>query len=64
MQTYLLDNIEVKTTGRTADKMIMARRNSGDDKVLLLHEVTPVDNEQGSWKKWVNLDELFVVREK
>ncbi len=61
MQTYLMDNIEVKPTGRTADKIVKGRRDQ-EDKTLQLHEITPFDQEEGSWKKWVNLDELFVVR--
>ncbi len=61
-QTYLLDNMEVVPTGRTADKPMKGRR--GENKMLQLHEVTPLDQETGSWKRWVNLEELFVVREK
>lgn len=61
-QTYLLNNVEVKTTGRTAEKELVGRRHG--NKVSILHEVTPLDQEQGSWKQWVNLEELFVIREK
>ena len=59
--TYLLNNIEVKPTGRKAKKEIKRRIGEATSKVL--HEVTPVDQELGSWKQWVSLDELFVVQE-
>ena len=60
--TYLLNNIEVKPTGRTAQKEV--KRRIGEPTFKVLHEVTPVDQEIGSWKNWVSLDELFVVQEK
>lgn len=53
--TYVLDNIEVKKTGRTAQKIL----KSG--KVDELVEVTPVDQNVGQWKKWVRDAELFEV---
>jgi hypothetical protein len=59
-KTYLLNNIEVKPTERTAKKEI--KRRIGESTFKILHEVTPVDQEIGSWKQWVSLDELFVVQ--
>lgn len=59
-RTYLLNNIEVKPTERTAKKEI--KRRIGESTYKILHEVTPVDQEIGSWKQWVSLDELFVVQ--
>ena len=59
-KTYLVNNIEVKPTGRTAEKTLNGR---GGPIVQTLHEVTPVDMEVGSWKQWVNLKTLFVVQE-
>lgn len=53
--TYVLDNVEVKKTGRTASKKL----RSG--KVDELFEVTPVDEKIGTWKKWVRDAELFEV---
>lgn len=60
-RTYLLNNIEVKPTERTAKKEI--KRRIGESTYKILHEVTPVDQEIGSWKQWVTLDELFVVQD-
>lgn len=60
-QTYLVNNIEVETTGRTAEKKQTGRRG-GLNKVKTLHEVTPVNQEIGSWTQWVTLDELFIVQ--
>ena len=60
--TYLVNNIEVKPTGRVAEKKLTGRRG-GLNKIAVLHEVTPVDQEIGSWKQWVTLDELFVVQD-
>lgn len=57
MTTYVLDNVEVKKTGRTAEKTL----KSG--KVDKLFEVTPVDENIGKWKKWVRDVELFEVED-
>ena len=54
---YVYDNIEVKCTGKTASRKL----RSGKDEVI--HEVTPVSQQIGSWRKWVALDTLFVVTE-
>ena len=54
-QTYVYENVEVKKTGRTAQKTL----KSGS--VDQLVEITPVDSMVGSWKKWVRDAELFEV---
>lgn len=54
-QTYILGDIEVKETGRTASKML--RKGN----IMIVHEITPANIEDGSWKKWVNLSELYKV---
>lgn len=56
-KTYVYDNVEVKKTGRTAEKAL----RSG--KVDYLVEITPVDSLDGSWKKWVRDTELFEVNQ-
>ena len=48
--------IEVVLTGRTAEK----RSRSGNVAVAI-HEITPADKANGSWKKWVSLKELFKI---
>ncbi len=55
MTTYVLDNVEVEKTGREATRTLKS------NKVDALVEVTPVDRNVGSWKKWVREVELFEV---
>ena len=52
---YLYEDIEVKLTGRTAVKQISASRS------LVLSEITPKDEQMGTWTKFVNLRTLFEV---
>jgi hypothetical protein len=56
-KTYLLDDVEVALTGRTATREL--RNNKVDERV----EVTPADAENGSWKKWVRRAELYEIKE-
>ena len=58
MNTYVLDGIEVKMTGRTAIKKIGKEERS---RSLTIYEVTPVD-ESSDWKKWVGMDALYTVK--
>ena len=55
--TYVFENIEVKKTGRKAQRKL----KSG--KVDELVEITPVDEKVGTWKKWTRDAELFEVGE-
>jgi hypothetical protein len=55
MSTYVFDNIEVKKTGRTAQRTLPSK------KIDQLVEITPVDDKVGTWKKWVREAELFAV---
>ena len=59
MQTYLLKGVEVKTTGRVARKEKKTRRAEAEE--VELHEVTPIDNEIGSWSNWVDLSDLYKI---
>ena len=67
--TYIFEDIEIKTTGRTAAKITNKRQSrrkpnsTPDQSTKVLHEITPVDSSVGSWKKWVDLSELFIVEE-
>lgn len=58
MSTYVFENVEVKKTGRTADRKLPSGKI---DKLL---EITPVDENIGKWKKWVRDAELFEVKDK
>lgn len=53
--TFVLGEVEVKKTGRTASKPLPG------GKVLTLVEVTPVNDYDGTWKKWANPATLMVI---
>jgi len=57
MSTYVLGDTEVRLTGRIA-----ARPAPGGKKQELV-EVTPADDENGTWKKWVPRQSLFEIQE-
>lgn len=54
-ETYVLGDVEVKKTGRTASKKAVA----GNMPTLV--EVTPVDENDGNWKKWVAPGTLYTI---
>ena len=54
MTKYVYQNIEVILTGRIAEKKL---RKS----VSTLYEITPLDKETGSWKKWVRITDLHEI---
>lgn len=54
-QTYILGDVEVKKTGRTATKPVPG------GKIITLVEVTPVSDYDGTWKKWVRPDTLIHI---
>jgi hypothetical protein len=56
MQTYVLNDTEVKLTGRKAT------RNAPGGKQQELVEVTPADEDNGTWKKWVPKSSLFEIQ--
>ena len=53
-KTYLFDKDEVRMTGRVAEKQF------GRQKEYMFEIYQP--NRHDSWKKWVRLSELWVVR--
>lgn len=65
VKTYVFQNTEVKLTGRTANKELKPTRRTKSDEpnIATLYEITPVDQLNGSWKKWVRLVELFEIDE-
>lgn len=54
--TYIHEGVEVQLTGRVAERKMT---NSTAELV----EITPVDKDVGSWKKWVSKKSLFDVKE-
>jgi hypothetical protein len=55
-ETFVLSDQEVKLTGRKASRVVGAKTQE-------LVEVTPIDPDQGTWKKWVPLSSLFKVND-
>ena len=58
--SYVHEGTEVKLTGRIAQRELTSRRGSAS-KVDELVEITPVDDEVGSWKKFVREKELYIL---
>ena len=54
-KVYVYHETEVILTVRTATKPL---RN---EKIDTIHEITPADKENGSWKKWVRIKELHEI---
>ena len=54
-QTYVQGEIEVRLTGRKAAKPGPAGRS------IELVEITPVNEYDGTWKKWANPQALFAI---
>ena len=65
-KTYVYDNIEVKLTGRNAEKRIESKgssRRAASVKVDTLHEITPAGSIAASWKKWVRMSDLYEIED-
>lgn len=66
-KTYVIDNIEVILTGRSAEKEVGLTKTEVGGRLLprfdVLVEVTPLDKEEGSWKKWVRKIDLYEVKQ-
>ena len=58
-ETFVHGDIEVKRTGRVAQKMV--GKVTGNTPPVELVEITPVNEYDGTWKKWVNPGSLFRV---
>lgn len=56
-QTFVLGETEVKKTGRRAERSL-----PGNKKMILV-EVTPVNDYDGTWKKFVNESTLLTILE-
>jgi hypothetical protein len=57
MSNFVLSDLEVKLTGRKAS------RPMAGGKIQELVEVTPTDDSNGTWKKWVPRATLFEIQE-
>jgi hypothetical protein len=54
-ETFVHGDIEVKKTGREAEQTLPG------GKKLVLVEITPVSDYDGTWKKWVKPGALFSI---
>lgn len=64
-KTYVYNGTEVKMTGREAIKeRTNVNRRTREKEVTneTRYEVTPANDRDGDWKKWVELSELFAVK--
>lgn len=62
--SYVFNGVEVKLTGREAQKEIKttSRRTQEERTSIQVRvEITPVNSDDGSWKKWVEKSELFTI---
>lgn len=57
-KTYVFDNVEVKSTGRIATKIVELTTKKFVDTLL---EIEPVDKTGPRWKKWVKKTDLYEV---
>lgn len=58
---FVFNGIEVVLTGRTAERKLSSRSKRVNDYVDVLHEIKPFNVEDGSFKKWVHLVELYEI---
>lgn len=63
-KTFVHGDVEVKLTGRTAERELTRQTKRVVAKSVTLHEITPVDAENGSWKKWVRMTDLYEIKNK
>lgn len=59
MQTYVYEGVEVRKTGRVAERDVKVM--PGKSNKLQLVEIEPVNGEF-DWKKWVNPEHLFQIK--
>ncbi len=59
--TYVYENVEVILTGRTAERSVGRKTKRTNPRIDLLVEITPKDKEDGSWKKFVRMTDLYKI---
>lgn len=57
MKTFVYTDTEVKLTGRKATR----RAPGGKEQELV--EITPADEDNGTWKKWVPQSTMFEIQQ-
>jgi len=65
VKRYVYNGVEVVLTGQKAERKIEAKnprtRAYSKPRVDTIYEITPADSETGSWKKWIRLEELYLI---
>ena len=56
--THVYGEIEVKKTGREAEKGF-----PGGTRLMTVVEITPANESEGTWKRWVNPSTLFEIKD-
>lgn len=56
-ETFVHGDIEVKKTGRVAERSLPGGKSA------VLVEITPANDYDGTWKKWVNPSTLFTIKQ-
>lgn len=64
-EQFVYNGAIVVKTGRKAkkDTEALTTRRTRTTTTDELYEITPFDQEEGSWKKWVRLNELYTIVE-
>lgn len=64
-EQFVYNGAIVVKTGRKAkkDTEALTTRRTRTTTADELYEITPFDKEEGSWKKWVRLNELYTIVE-
>ena len=52
---YIHEGIEVVLTGRVAERVLRAGKKD------IKHEIRPADVEEGSYTRWVQMKELYII---
>lgn len=60
---YVFQGEEVELTGRTAERKKVTRRGQFEDITEKLVEIKPVETVGSTWTKWVNISELYEIKE-
>jgi hypothetical protein len=64
MTSYVHENTEVVLTGRRAEREVGGRGRRTEPRIDELVEITPADKEDGSWKKFVRMTDLYKITDK
>lgn len=58
---FIYEDTEVILTGRVATRSKSLRTRRDVDSSGTKHEITPANQDCGSWKKWVQMNDLFII---